>query len=118
MKNFKDILTEQTLKPEIIEYLFDNVLVRKPTNFVDLGNAKPIKKMPPDVQTFIKKLKLISWKDLYGLDPVKNFEFWKPYRGIFQLNTPQWFKVKTGKKIILINSEGYDYPRYAAFIKF
>jgi hypothetical protein len=116
-KDFKDILAEEKITPEVDNYMFSTVLTRKPTNFVDLGNALPINKMPADVQKFIKSLKMITWKDLYGSDPVKDYEFWKPHKGIFRMKTPQWFKVKAGKKIILIDNEGHDYPRYAAWIK-
>ena len=117
MKDFKDILLEQELDSETNDYLFSKVLTRKPTNFVDLGKAAETKKMPDNVQKFLKGLKTITWKDLYGSDPVKDYEFWKPHKGTFRMKTPTWFKVKAGKNLILIDSEGYDYPRYAAWIK-
>jgi hypothetical protein len=128
MKDFRDILTEQKLTSFINEYLFSGeqsllgstgaVLVRKPTNFIDLGKAKSVKKMPKEVQDFINGLKTITWKDLYGgVKPVKDYEFWEPHKGIFRMKTPLWFKVKFGSMIILIDTEGYDFPRYAARIK-
>lgn len=133
MKDFKDILNEQKLTSFVNNYLFsggqekntrtgvymtDPVLTRKPTNFVDLGKAKSVKLMPKEVQDFLKGLKTITWKDLYGgVSPVKDFEFWEPHKGTFRMKTPTWFKAKHGAMIILIDTEGYDYPRFAARIK-
>lgn len=125
-KTMKDILNEANLTGDVNKYLFSGddernippVMVRKPTNFVDLHKAKSTKRMPHDVQTFLKNLPTITWKDLYGgITPVKGNEFWKPHKGIFRINTPQWFKIKFGTKIILVDTEGYDHPRFAAFLK-
>jgi len=124
MKDFRDILIEQKLTPTVNNYLFsgdgiggEHVMQRKPTNFIDLGKAKSVKKMPVEVQSFLKGLKTITWKDLYGSSPVKNFEFWQPHKGTFRMKTPVWFKIKSGAMIILVDTEGYDYPRFAARIK-
>ena len=125
MKDYRDILAEQNLTAAVNNYLFsgdgmggEHVMQRKATNFVDLGKAKSLKKMPKEVQDFINGLKTITWMDLYGVAPVKGWELWRPHNGIFLLKkTPVWFKVKHGATIILMDTEGYDYPRFAARIK-
>lgn len=124
-KSFKDILNEVNLTGEVNAFLFSgddakgkrHVMQRKPTNFVDLGPAYPTSKMPKDVQKFLNGLPTITWKDVYGVEPIAGDEFWKPHNGIFKIKTPQWFKIKLGTKIILVDTEGYDHPRFAAFIK-
>lgn len=125
-KSFKDILNEVNLTGDVNQYLFSGdderghrpVMNRKPTNFADLGPSRSTKSMPHDVQQFLNGLPTITWKDLYGgVTPVKGSEFWKPHKGIFRINTPQWFKIKVGTKIILMDTEGYDHPRFAAFLK-
>ena len=122
-KSFKDIINEVNLTGEVNRYLFsgderkDPVMVRKPVSFVDLGDSKSTRSMPKNVRAFLNGLPTITWKDVFGVDPVKGDEFWKPHKGIFRMNTPQWFKIKLGAKIILVDTEGYDHVRFAAFIK-
>ena len=125
-KTMKDILNEVNLTGEVNQFLFSGddekgkrpVMQRKPTNFADLGPARSTRSMPKDVKKFLDGLPTITWKDVYGgTQPFKGDEFWRPHKGVFQITTPQWFKIKVGSKIIVVDTEGYDVPRFAAFIK-
>lgn len=121
-KDFKDVLAEERLTSEVERYLFGEVLNRKPAEFRDLyrGRDLKFKQWPKDVQKVIKGLKTIGYKDLYGHDPIEEDEFWGPNKGRFQVKTPIWFKIRLpkqyGKKMILVDTEGADYARYAGWI--
>lgn len=122
-KDFRDILYEEKLPPGVNDYLFADILVRKPVRLSDLNRSTPLNKMPKEVQKFIKGLKMITFPDLFtGPDnpsgkPQSGMEF----SGGFDLasggSPPQWFKIKMGKNIILVDTEGYNYIRYGAKIK-
>jgi hypothetical protein len=116
-KEFKDIvLQERQLMPDLTEYLYGQVFVRKPIGFVDLEKVSK-RKMPYEAREWIKSLKMITFKDVYGYDPkeAKGEEFYGgPDNGQFRMPTPQYFIVKAGGKKILIDTQGYNYARYAA----
>lgn len=127
MKPFKDfrdiILQERTqLTPEMERYLANHVFTRKPIGWIDVDKISK-KKMPSDVRDWVNSLKMITWKDLMGGErPKKGEEFYPDRPGIgndgtFVVSaTPQYFIAKAGAKKFLIDTQGYNYVRYAAQI--
>ena len=78
--------------------------VRKPSYDIRELKAKPLKKLP---------------KGFYDLN-IEHFRTYKDFingKGFYD-NMPQYFVAEIDKEsvTILVNTEGYDYPRYAVLV--
>ncbi len=77
---------------------------------VDLDQVRTIKIETEDQQMAIDSIPHYSNKDI-GLDP-------NELLGDFSIKTPRWFVVSIKGKDYLVDTEGYNYPRYIGRIKY
>lgn len=86
----------------------DAIMSRKATEFSEAQTMRP-NDVSKETREFIQKLPILDTREVYVEDKVKDTEN-------FEMKVPQWFILQNGKNKYIINTEGYEYPRYIARI--
>jgi hypothetical protein len=106
--DYEKYLTEaRGIKPSsYVDKWLMRSISRKPTSWREIKKID-VDSAPSDVQDFIMHLEEYDAKIVFG----KNNP--QIYDDFLQADLPQWFLLKTRQGFFIINTEGYDYVRYA-----
>lgn len=85
---------------------FDEVMDRKPAEGEDISSVT-IDMFSDNAKTFLSRLDQYDSGDAY-----ENGIMQHGWASRFKGETPQWFILNRGGKKYLVDTEGYDYPRY------
>lgn len=86
-------------------------MIRKPTGIGDLVARLKSEKPQPETVTIVETIEL-SWGEFkaFGDDFTKSYPWLAGKRGAIEVLPPEHYPIS-----FIVNSEGYDYPRYVGF---